>query len=508
MEVSSPQSPSSWESPSGRKRRAWAQSREQWQAREENLADTASSPGSPADKIQSWLEDCGSRQASLQEESNPDTLNDAFGSSVGNSFEDDLSLGAEAILLPSPTQPMTSQTEDNARRLRSVEHSNTSSSQVSKAQQMFEMGMSKASTSASDWTIGTVSSVSEILDMYKDDPEEILYNLGFGMEEPNITAKIPSRFFSDSSRANGINFRVFLEAQAKRLGEENPSYTLASRFRQIEVLTTMANALSSLYSHVSKTPVQKIGPAHQFSFSPEKSLGGASNKLQERKFPAGKAVQKLRKTITKLCLYGASRDLESPKLKSGSPSRKSPGLELSGDLSFRTEVQGLGTVCEQAIGSRTGSPPPKGEGCRQPSSAVKELWREDTRRSRLYGFSTESDQSCEMDFPSKQLVCPSPVPFRSPALRERDAVWNCSRIGNQHVNTQELKHSSSFHWSHQSSSEESEASKHDVNLQSILQTDGSAGALLQKDFDQSTKNDLEIGGHRTQKLTDTYLESS
>ncbi|XP_067909845.1 protein TESPA1 isoform X2 [Heterodontus francisci] len=452
MEFSSPQSPYSWESSSCRKRRAWAKSRDQWQPVDEHLTDTTSSPGCSVDKIKSWLEDCGSRQASLQEESNPPTINDSFGFSVGNSFEDDLSLGAEAILLESPTQPIISQTEDSASHLRSLEHSNT-----------------------------RAVSVSEILDMYKEDPEEILYNLGFGMEEPNITAKIPSRFFSYASHANGINFRVFLEAQAKRLGEENPSYTLASRFRQIEVLTTMANALTSLYSHVSKTPVQKIGPARQFSFSPDKSIGGVSNKLQDRKLPAGKAVQKLRKTITKLCLYGASRDLESPKQKTGSPSRKSPGSDLSGDLSVkansvRTEVQGLGTVCEQAFDSGdregTGSPHLKEEGGRKPSSAViKGLWRADTRRSRLYGFSTESDQSGEMEFPNKQLERPNPVPFHDP-----DTVWNCGEIGKQYIYTQELKHISLFHWNSQSSSEESEAVKHDVNLQNILQTDGSAGS--------------------------------
>ncbi|XP_038635558.1 protein TESPA1 isoform X2 [Scyliorhinus canicula] len=427
MELSSPQSLSCWENSTTRKRRAWARSRDQWHTVDEHLTDTTCHSGDSVDKIKSWLEDCGSRQTSLQEETNPPELNGAFGLSIGNSFEDDLSLGAEAILLESPTQPASSLDEESTKSLRSSKNSHTS--------------------------------VSEILDMYKEDPEEILYNLGFGMEEPNITAKIPSRFFSYTSCANGINFRVFLEAQVKRLGEENPSYTLASRFRQIEVLTTMANALTSLYSHVSKTPVQKIGPAHQFSFSPDKSIGGASNKQHERKQPAGKAVQKLRKTITKLCLYGASRDLESPKHKTGSPSRKSPGLELSGELSLKaksakTKVQGLGTVCSRA----SGSPQPKGEGDRKPNSAkIKEMWREDTGRSRLYGFSTESDQSWEMEFHNKQEHSNS-VPLDS-----SDTVWSCGEIGKQSIDIQEIK-PISFHWTSQSSSEESEALKHDLNL--------------------------------------------
>ncbi|XP_078386645.1 protein TESPA1 [Cetorhinus maximus] len=505
MELSSPQSPSCWESSTSRKRKAWAKSRDQWQTLDENLTDTTSHSGASVDKIKSWLEDCGSCHASLQEESNPPGFNDASGLSAGNSFEDDLSLGAEAILLQSPTQPITTQAEDKTKPLRSLEHSNSRyvSSQVTKDQQIFQMGRSKVSTIVSEGTVGAVSSVAEILDMYKEDPEEILYNLGFGMEEPNITAKIPSRFFSYASHANGINFRVFLEAQVKRLGEENPCYTLASRFRQIEVLTTMANALTSLYSHVSKTPVQKIGPAHQFSFSPDKSIGGASSKLQEGKQPAGKAVQKLRKTITKLCLYGASRDLESPKQKTGSPSRKSPGLELSGDLSLkgnsvRTEVKGLETVCKQAFDN--GSPQPKDEGGKKPSSAViKEMWREDTGRSRLYGFSTESDQSWEIEIPSKQKHS-SPEPFRS-----SDTVWGCAKIGKQSIDVQEVKPISLFQWNSQSSSEESEALKHDLDLQNVLQTDDSAGSLFQKSVDQNTKNGLELSVHTAQSLTETHV---
>ncbi|XP_020375335.1 protein TESPA1-like isoform X1 [Rhincodon typus] len=465
MEVSSE---ASWESSTSRKRRAWAKSREQWHTVDENVMGTTSSSGGSVDKIKSWLEDCGSCQASLQEESNPPGLK---GLSAKNSFEDDLSLGAEAMLLQSPTESNSSHTP-----------------QVTKSQQMLQMSRSKASTTVSGGTVGTVSSVSEILDMYREDPEEILYNLGFGMEEPNITAKIPSRFFSYASHANGINFRVFLEAQVKRLGEENPCYTLASRFRQIEVLTTMANALTSLYSRVSKTPVQKIGPVHQFSFSPDKSIGGASNKLQEGKGSPGKAVQKLRKTITKLCLYGASRDLESPKQKAGSPSRKSPGLEMTSDLSMKTnsvraEVQGMGMTNKEALNSgEKNSPHPEEEGARKPNSAViKEMWRTDTARSRLYGFSTDSDQSWEMEFPIKQQECSNPVPLYSP-----DTVWNFGGCEKQPTDTQEFKHIALIQWNSQSSSEESDALKHDANPQNILGTVDSVGSLFQKSAIQNT----------------------
>ncbi|XP_069750551.1 protein ITPRID2-like isoform X2 [Narcine bancroftii] len=249
------------------------------------------------------------------------------------------------------------------------------------------------------------SSISQILEFYKEDPEDILYNLGFGMEEANVTAKIPSRFFSYSSHANGINFRVFLEAQVKRYGEENPSYTLASRFRQIEVLTTMANALTSLYSRVSKTPVTKIGPAHEFYFSPD-----TSTKQQEGKHPGGKATQKLRKTITKLCLYGTPKQLDHPKQRKEAISKVSSGLLQSQGCTEkteggRTEPQGSGEVCELAFSSRdddkSESPHPK-EAESQPSNgtSTKKMWHVDTRRSKLHAVHAETQQSLETELPN------------------------------------------------------------------------------------------------------------
>ncbi|XP_032905712.1 protein TESPA1 [Amblyraja radiata] len=303
--------------------------------------------------------------------------------------------------------------------------------------------------------------ISQILELYREDPEDILYNLGFGMEEPNITAKIPSRFFSYTSHANGINFRVFLEAQVKRLGEENPSYTLASRFRQIEVLTTMANALTSLYSRVSKTPVTKIGPAHQFSFSPEKT-----KKWQEGKHPGGKAVQKLRKTITKLCLYGAPKELGNPKQRKESSSKASSGPDQSQGCSakaecVKTEPRGSGEGCEQASNSRDGqnseSPHLKEEEGQQSSGAVtKETSDADTGKSKFDVLNTTATatatatatetatatatatahQSPGMEFPNEHSECSKPMP----SLSGQEVDSNSGGSQDLHINTQESTH--------------------------------------------------------------------
>ncbi|XP_016077746.1 PREDICTED: coiled-coil domain-containing protein 129 [Miniopterus natalensis] len=92
-------------------------------------------------------------------------------------------------------------------------------------------------------------SIPEWLEFWEKDPVEILLDLGFGADEPDICTKVPTRFLDCDSAARGINICVFLEAQKQRMDIENPN--LYDRFQQLEILDHVANAFSSLLSDVN-----------------------------------------------------------------------------------------------------------------------------------------------------------------------------------------------------------------------------------------------------------------
>ncbi|XP_054427238.1 protein ITPRID1 [Pteronotus mesoamericanus] len=121
-------------------------------------------------------------------------------------------------------------------------------------------------------------SIPEWLEFWENDPVEILLDLGFGADEPDICTQIPARFLGCSSAARGINIHVFLEAQKQRMDIENPD--LYGRFQQLEILDHVANAFSSLLNEVNT--LQSKAKEEDGEESVHRTSVGGANEHQRR----------------------------------------------------------------------------------------------------------------------------------------------------------------------------------------------------------------------------------
>ncbi|XP_027981357.1 protein TESPA1 isoform X2 [Eumetopias jubatus] len=295
-------SPTSWE-----KRRAWLRQSRHWQTQvlEEEAAaalqdvsdpepaslDDVFQEGNPVNKIEDWLQDCGYSEEGFFEETGQSSYNGCL--SHGTSFEDDLTLGAEATLLATNGKVFSRSFLDPSRPW-----------------QLLDLGCSLASSSMTGGTNKTSSSISEILDKVQEDAEDVLFSLGFGQEDHKDTSRIPARFFTTPSQAKGIDFQLFLKAQVQRIEMEDPCLMLASRFKQVQTLAVTADAFFCLYSYVSKTPVQKFTPSHMFwNYNP---TDVPSIRILAPEPEPHSPRERLRKAISKMCLYTSPRDRLSP----------------------------------------------------------------------------------------------------------------------------------------------------------------------------------------------------
>ncbi|XP_030061500.1 protein ITPRID1 [Microcaecilia unicolor] len=150
-------------------------------------------------------------------------------------------------------------------------------------------------------------SIIEFLELLEADPVELLLDLGFGKEEPDLCTKIPARFISYPSKSKGINIRVFLQAQKQRLDIESPN--LYGRFRQLEILDQVTSVFSSLLNNVNAAQ-KKLGAKTE-----ENTAENHQNKAKRTRERWRRICQLLRKTSRQTMTYQPSiQDTQVPEL--------------------------------------------------------------------------------------------------------------------------------------------------------------------------------------------------
>ncbi|KAK2505900.1 hypothetical protein MC885_005698 [Smutsia gigantea] len=370
-------SPTSWE-----KRRAWLRQSRHWQTQvlEEEAAaalqhvpdpepsslDDVFQEGNPITKIEDWLQDCGVPTKSRVYE---------------------MQLSCRTTLLAANGKLFSRRFLETARPC-----------------QLLDLGCSLASSSMTGGTNKTSSSISEILDKVQEDAEDVLFSLGFGQEDHRDTSRIPARFFATPSQAKGIDFQLFLKAQVRRIEMEDPCLMLASRFKQVQTLAVTADAFFCLYSYVSKTPVQKFTPSHMFWNCDPTDV--PSIRILAPELEPHSPRERLRKAISKMCLYTCPRDQLSP--PHTTPKRNSLD-QVVWEVMDRVREEKL--VLQQDPGFRPDSRKdslPNIRGTKLPTSSCPCALcpKEETQQ----GISTVQTQSQTLDSNPEALCCTHSLP--------------------------------------------------------------------------------------------------
>ncbi|XP_066114599.1 protein TESPA1 [Saccopteryx bilineata] len=470
-------SPTSWE-----RRRAWLRQSHHWQTQvleeeaevalqdvsdpEPSSLDDVFQEGNSITKIEDWLQDCGYFEEGFFEEAGQSIYNGC--PSHGTSCEDDLTLGAEATLLATNGKLFSRSFLETARPC-----------------QLLDLGCSLASSSMTGGTNKTSSSISEILDKVQEDAEDVLFSLGFGQEDHKDTSRIPARFFANPSQARGIDFQVFLKAQVQRMEMEDPCLMLASRFKQVQTLAVTADAFFCLYSYVSKTPVQKFTPSHMFWNGNPTDV--PSIKILAPEPEPQSPIERLRKAISKMCLYTCPRvRLSSPH---NAPKRNSLDQVV---WEVMDRVRGEKLILQQdpefGPGSQEG-PVPRLGGSMLPTSCSCVLCpKEETQR----GMATVCT-------PSQTLHSNPKTPCCSHSLPRADLQWSTKGWGLQATSKEVHSAKDGSLWKKKSRARKSLFQKNPVNRK-VKSLDLS---IIQQGWKQSQERP-ELHRSLTQPLWDTF----